>query len=118
MFRTAVVGFVVAGAFLLVPVTAEAATGGCPKTVGQADEFTHSHKLFMPYKDGVHLGTKKHPYGWVTGRYAKEGPAKFDDYTWKPYGTKKTLYFAKKERTCAITTGTGSLWKSISLASF
>lgn len=84
----------------------------------QADGFTHHHKLFKPYKNGVHAGTKKHPYGWVTGRYAKEVPAKLDDVTWKPYGPKKTLYFAKKKSFCVISVAQKKIWNSVSLTGF
>jgi hypothetical protein len=118
MFRTAVVGFMVAGACVVVPTEAEAAAGGCPKSVSQATTFTKHHKLFMPYKTGVHAGTKKHPYGWVTGRFAKEVPAPYDDVTWKPYGAKKTLYFAKKKRICVRSLTQENVWNSVSLAGF
>jgi hypothetical protein len=108
----------VVGACVLVPAEAQAAAGGCPKSVAQANAFTKHHKLFMPYKRGVHAATKKHPYGRVTGRYAKEVPAPYDDVTWKPYGAKKTLYFAKKKRICVRSLTRENIWDSVSLASF
>jgi hypothetical protein len=101
MRKTLVVALV-AGALLVPATSAEATSSSKVCNVNKAPKF---QRVLDLYKGKVRLGTRKHPNGSITGRYAKYKKSKLNDGYYAPYGKKVTRYFAKKPVICVLFSG-------------
>jgi hypothetical protein len=102
MRKTLVVALV-AGA-LLVPATSADATSAS-KVCNIHKKAPKFQRVIDLYKGKVNLGTRKHPNGSITGRYAKFKKSETNDGYYAPYGKKLTRYFAKKPVICLLFSG-------------
>ena len=102
MRKTLVVAMV-AGALLVPATSADAAPSSKVCNIHKAPP--KFQRVIDVYKGKVSLGTRKHPNGSITGRYAKYKKAKVNDGYYAPYGKKLTRYFAKKPVICLLFSG-------------
>jgi hypothetical protein len=102
MLRKLAVAGLAGGAMGLVLVApAHADTAQSAKAACSFGQVKFSRVVYLK-KGSVHKGTKRHPAGWVTGRYEKWHKSQEDDGYYAPYGKAHTKFFAAKPVVCLI----------------